>query len=238
MSVFNYKKKEFQKSEQKGFTLMEIIVATMLFALVTSAMTVLFNYTLKINRRAQALREASQGMRNFVEFLVKEVRNGQIDYSVVGGKVVASIPPCPHNSGVVIGGDNSNSSNIYGQTDSVRKIDNAIGIITSEGDRECIYLADANGNAVSGFSGSKLMVNKNNTTIEAINPPNFTVDSATFYIRPVVDPYTNNPVGTLPKIQPFVTFHIQFTVTLPTGEQVPIYYQTSVSTDKYDIPNN
>ncbi len=220
---------------------MEIVVATTIFALVVVALTALFNYSLKINRRAEALRQATQGMRNFAEYLVKEIRNGQIDYSVTNAgssnKVAAPIGPCPHPpSSLPVGADNDNSKgNIYGQIGG--NADNALGLITPEGARECIYLADGSGNPVAGFSGVKLMVNKNNSIVESVNPPNFTIDTLIFYVRPLTDPYTNLPVGSLPEVQPMVSFMIKFTAKLPTGEQLPIYYQTSVSSDLYDIPN-
>ena len=64
------------KKNSAGFTLMEIVVATTLFAIVFSSLLGLFNYILKINRKSEALRQASQGARDFVEYLVKEIRNG------------------------------------------------------------------------------------------------------------------------------------------------------------------
>lgn len=70
-----------KNSQQQGFTLMEIVVATTIFAMSVTIMMVLFNYTLQINRRVDALRQSSQGTRNFVEFLVREIRNGKIDYT-------------------------------------------------------------------------------------------------------------------------------------------------------------
>lgn len=69
---------------------------------------------------------------------------------------------------------------------------------------------------------------------QILNPPNFRVDQAMFLVRPQTDPYVpGNPKG-----QPFVTMFFKFMAILPTGEQVPIFYQTSVSTSKYDIPNS
>jgi prepilin-type N-terminal cleavage/methylation domain-containing protein len=73
--------KPYTLNPQQGFTLTEVVVATAIFATVLTIMLTLFNYTLKINRRTEALRQASQSMRNFVEFLVREVRNGTIDYA-------------------------------------------------------------------------------------------------------------------------------------------------------------
>lgn len=221
---------------------MEILVATTIFAFVCVALTSLFNYTLKINRRAEALRQATQGMRNFTEFLVKEIRNGQIDYSVANAgssnRVATPITPCPHPAvSLPVGVQNDNNAGkIYGQT--AAGSDNRLGIITPEGDRQCIYLADSSGTVATGFTGAKIKINKNNTVTEDINPQNFTVDYLAFQVRPLIDPYTNNPLGTLAKIQPTVSISAKFTASLPTGEQVSIYYQTSVSSDKYDIPNN
>jgi prepilin-type N-terminal cleavage/methylation domain-containing protein len=70
-----------QFGSQSGFTLMEILVSTVIFVITVSLMLSLFNYTLKINRRVQSLRQVAQGTRNFTEFIAREVRNGEIDYS-------------------------------------------------------------------------------------------------------------------------------------------------------------
>jgi hypothetical protein len=58
-----------------------------------------------------------------------------------------------------------------------------------------------------------------------------------FLIRPQNDPYSSSTGFSLPKTQPSVVIVIKFVAQLPTGEQVPIYYQTAVSENKYDIPN-
>lgn len=98
---------------QRGFTLTEIVVATTIFATVITVMFSLFNYTLKINRRTEALRQASQGVRNFTEFLVKEIRNGKIDYQS---------PP------VV-----SQCSTSYASATKY------LALVNVDGERECIY---------------------------------------------------------------------------------------------------
>ena len=226
---------------EAGFTLMEIVVATTIFAIVVSALMGLFDYTLKINRKAEALRQATQGMRNFVEFVAKEVRNGRIDYSVgsdANHTIQAAITPCP--APTPIGAAYNNTQNIYGKSGNSGGADNALGIVTTEGDRECFYLADNsgtwignNGNAAD-FSGANLMVKKNNNSAQQLNPPNFTVKNVLFYVRPLKDPYT---FPNSPKIQPLVMMQFLFVVKLPSGDTVPIYYQSTVSSDKYDIPS-
>src|SRR5882672_11448170 len=120
------------KKSQSGFTLMEIMVATVIFAIVTVALLSLFNYVLKINRRSEALRQASQGMRNFVEFLVKEVRNGQVDYYVNGGQTYSGgIGPCapPGSAGAAVNG-----------ASTYLNPENRLGLINTDNIQECFYL--------------------------------------------------------------------------------------------------
>ena len=234
------------KSKQSGFTLMEIIVATTIFAVVTVALLGLFNYVLRINRRSQALAQASEGMRNFVEFLVKEIQNGQIDYYVSGGSPVGRFSvssPCGPPSGGV-------GSNTYSGSD------NKLGIINTDNLQECFYYGKDDGSYVDAIGGAPatfsapsghnytLAMLENGvttTTPQILNPPNFRVDNFMFLVKPLCDPYTASCTSyssSYPKIQPSVTIIIKFVTSLPTGEQVPIYYQTTVSSNKYDIPNH
>ncbi len=245
-------------SRQGGFTLMEIMVSTAIFAIVAVAMLSLFNYVLKINRKTEALRQASQGMRNFVEVLVKEIRNGQIDYYVANGQTyTAGLGPCQPPSNIV----NANVSITDGASTYASK-ENKLGIINNENVQECFYLADdqtppvyAGANkfdslAISNRPVKNLMMMKAGVVLaQVLNPPNFSVKKLMFLIRPICDPYTYGPRATppgqgctdygsnYPKMQPSVTMFIHFEVTLPTKEVVPIYYQTTVSTNQYDIPS-
>jgi prepilin-type N-terminal cleavage/methylation domain-containing protein len=231
--------------QEAGFTLMEIIVATTIFAIVTVALLGLFNYVLKINRRSQALAQASEGMRNFVEFLAKEIQNGQIDYYVANGSSLVPAfsvtSPC--------GPPASLGSNTYYMPD------NKLGIINTDNLQECFYYGKANGSYADTIGGIPLTFSSSTgatalvmqesgvstTTPQILNPPNFRIDNLMFLIKPLCDPYTPTCTSygnSYPKIQPSVTIIIKFVTSLPTGEQVPIYYQTTVSSNKYDIPNH
>jgi len=236
-----------ENNSQSGFTLMEIVVSTTIFALVTVAMTSLFNYTLKINRRSEAIRQAAQGARDFTESLVKDVRNGEIAYGVINGNATDPAYPSPCVAPTITAG-------VPAATYSNQE--NKIGIITAEGEEECIYLGygpgAASGNALGSYVGASvytkntdsssgnynpnpvLVLQKNGLSLQILNPPNFRVDSAQFFIRPLKDPYAGSSYS---KVQPFVTMVLGFVAQLPTGETVPLYYQTSVSTAKYDVPN-
>ena len=230
---------------QQGFTLMEIMVATVIFAVVFSALLGLFNYVLRINRRTEALRQAAQGSRDFVEFLTKEIRNGQIDYYVDSGKYNASISgssPCgpARSAGTLVSGSDPIT---YAYKD------NKLGIINTDHVKECFYYGNSAGTYVdtvgglpSTFSGGRTLIFQKFgvTGAQVLNPPNFKINQLMFLIRPLCDPYTQNPCTAYSgysKVQPSVTMFINFTVALPTGEQTQLYYQTSVSSNKYDIPH-
>ncbi len=220
---------------------MEIVVATTIFVMVVSSIMALFNYVLKINRRSEALRQATQGMRGFVEFIAKEIRNGKIDYGIITGSLdvgTGDIGPCvlPSTSG-------PNFNDSYSLTD------NKLKIINTEGQHECIYFGNNSGNYVDTIgsspttftapAGSKytIVLEKNGLPSQVINPPNFQIERLMFVIRPTCDPRVNctSYSNSTPKIQPFVSIFIRFVAQLPTGEKVPIDYQTSVSTNNYDF---
>ncbi len=226
-----------------GFTLMEIMVATVIFAMVTVSLLSLFNYVLKINRRSEALRQASQGMRSFMEFLVKEVRNGQIDYYASGGVYTNGVGtgPCvpPISAGSAV--PSPGPSTYYFK-------ENKLGIINTDNVQECFYYAKNDNTYVDAASphavtfsspGVNLVLQKAGvSSLQVLNPPNFQVQTLEFLIRPICDPYSKctDYASNYPHLQPSVTIIAKFLVKLPTGEQSVIYYQTSVSEVKYDIP--
>lgn len=200
----------------KGFTLIEIVVSTTIFAVVLSLMLTLFNYTLKINRRSESLRQVTQGMRNFTEFLIKEIRNGRIDYGSPDQISSLPVPPCPQ------------PHTLY---DTTSQGDTSLGLVNLDGEQECIYR-----------SGTDLMIVKrigtNTFPAQKLNPPGVSITKLTFYIRPAgidVNPY--NTIAP-PRIQPFVSLIATFKVQLsPSDAAYTIPYQTSISTDQYDLPH-
>ena len=218
---------------KRGFTLMEIIVATAIFAVVSLAMLSLFNSTLKINRKSEALRQATQGVRNFAEFLIKTIRNGEVDYSVnhTNLKIQNPVVPCP-KANPLVGADHDGSN-------SYQTKENRLGLITPEGERWCLFLGDINGNwpPPSSFVGETLVLQKETGFKQILNPPYYKVENLMFIIRPLEDPYYSGSGGLI-RTQPAVSLFMKVVAQLPSGETFPIYYQTSVSSDKYDIPNN
>lgn len=130
---------------EAGFTLMEIVVATAIF--VTSVVLVLsmLNYTLKINRRVQSLRQVAQGTRNFTENITKEIRNGKVDYQN---------PP-----------DSNCVSTYTADTTS-------LGLINLAGDHVCFYLS-GDQLYLSKNTGSGLITESINPANFSIDPNNF-----------------------------------------------------------------
>lgn len=194
-----------QHQSQSGFTLMEIIVATAIFAVTVSGILILFNYTLRINADVQLNRQATQGLRNFTEILAREVRNGDIYYPVTWES--GHCPP-----------------------DYTGKDNHSLAIITNDGDKLCFYV---------DYDGIMYVEKQtsNGVVSEVVNPPNLTIDYSTF--RFLVFPQTDPEVqvsGTYPGVQPVVQMIGDFTVS-NNKDTKTISYQTSISSDNYEIPH-
>jgi prepilin-type N-terminal cleavage/methylation domain-containing protein len=148
---------------QKGFTLIEIIVATSIFVVVVSAMLTLLNYTLKINRRVEGLRQVTQGARNFTEALVRDIRNGQVDYSITD-----AASPC-------YVGNYSFQNN------------KSLGLINSLGERSCYYLSGTNLMLTKKTTNGTVTEQVNATNIIIDNA------TFHFHVRPTTDPKPSSP---------------------------------------------
>ncbi len=187
---------------QFGFTLMEIVVATAIFAIVVSSVLALFNYVLRINSKVQAIRQVSQGTRVFTEILSREIRNGRISYSSFG-----SCNPAANYSSV------NNKQ---------------LALVTYNGDKLCFYLNPTD---------EKLYmerINSSGTVTDAINPTGFTINDSSFHfvVKPATDPFVSNQ-----GIQPFVTIMAEFVAKKNGRDQVVVPYQTTISSDVYDLPS-
>src|SRR4051812_46096945 len=68
-------------SQLSGFTLIEAVVATSVFAFLVSSIVGVYISAIQIDRKTRAQRAVVQNARYITEFMAKEVRNGKIDYS-------------------------------------------------------------------------------------------------------------------------------------------------------------
>jgi len=74
-------------NKQNGFTLIEAVVATGVFAFVVSAVIGVYLAVVQIDSKTRAERSVQQNARFIMDFLGKEIRNGAIDYAAYGGTV-------------------------------------------------------------------------------------------------------------------------------------------------------
>jgi prepilin-type N-terminal cleavage/methylation domain-containing protein len=222
-----------QGSDNAGFTLMEIVVATTIFASAVTLMLTLFNQTLQIYRKTEGIRQATQSVRATLEFIVKEVRNGTIDYNQDrNGAFLSSVGLCknPIDPNIALVYDPS------GLIDSTQDKKLAyISVKNVDNERECIYWQqDANLDEYDA-ENNNIYIKKEKlglASASSLNPPNVKFVNVKFIVSPPEDPYAN-PIQ---QIQPFVTILAIAKVKLPTGEIFTLPYQTSVSTYAYDIP--
>ncbi len=188
------------KTNQSGFTLVEIIVSTAIFTIVVAAVLVLFNSVLHINKRVQSTRQLAQASRNLTETLSREVRNGRIEYPT----------------------DNNCPDLDY------TKVENRSLLISSyTGEKICFYYNP----------GLRTIFIRRTTTAgvteDNIIPSNIHVkETLKFVVRPTSDPFIDNK-----GIQPMVTVLADFVIDEATSDEKTISYQSSISTDVYDIPH-
>ena len=115
---------------QRGFTLIEAIVATALFTVLVGAVINVYLYTVKLNRRTTSVRAVSENSIFISEFLSKEIRNGQVDYGLNG-----SVPsPCS----------------------SLPTSGASLAIYNVTGDHDCFYLSGSNLMLAKSAGGSLL----------------------------------------------------------------------------------
>ena len=229
---FSLEARSSQLEAVLGFTLMEVVVSVAIFAGVITMMLSLFNSTLRIYRRIEAQRQVAQSVRTTMEFLVKEIRNGKVDYSVSDGvTVLTPIAPCKAPGLAASAVQGNLGQNSYSVADTT-----VLGLVNLEGERECIYwVHDSNPATQDAANNNNLFIKKENAlSATQLNPPGVKIKDLRFYVHPLRDPYASTP--SLVEQQPSVTIVANVSVKLPTGEIRIVPYQTSVSTYAYDIP--
>jgi len=181
----------------RGFTLIEAIVATALFAVTVSSIIGVYLYTVKINRRTDTIRSAGENARFISEFLTKEIRNGQIDY------FGPAPSPCTLSA-------TSGSS---------------LAIINIDGDHECFYLSGTNLMVAKSAGGNLLapvQLNDSKVKVSLLQfylAPNCNPYSAGAKTEPTVT--INAEVQANPDPLDNITLPIQTTISIPKYDFAP-----------------
>lgn len=206
-----------------GFTIIELLVSIGIFAVVVTLAISLFNQVLRIQRRTETLRRVNQALRNTTEFLVKEVRNGKIDYGVQDGTVRKNpyLTNCPSAPG---SGSTPDGGATYVWNQSSRN--QALALTNPAGETECIYY-NAGQKAI-------YLEKLGLPAVQRLTPADVNVTRFEVRVVPGKDPYMDT--GGLAEIQPMVQILLVFSAQLSATEVRTISYQTAVSTNIYDIP--
>lgn len=68
----------------RGFSVMEAVVATAVFALALSGIAGSFIAIMRLDAKSRSIRSVEQNVRFISEFLTREIRNGDLDFSPTG----------------------------------------------------------------------------------------------------------------------------------------------------------
>jgi len=78
------------KLDKKGFTLIEVLIATAIFATATVVISDIFIRTNKAQRKTQGIQQTASDARFAIESIVRTARLSEIDYDFYGGNVSAT----------------------------------------------------------------------------------------------------------------------------------------------------
>lgn len=88
----NLKPKTYNLKPDSGFTLIEAVVSTAVFAFVIVSILGVYMSTIQLDRKGRSQRAVSQNARYIMEFLAKEIRNGKINYASYPSGIVPANP--------------------------------------------------------------------------------------------------------------------------------------------------
>ena len=76
-------------AERKGYTLVELLIVTAIFAIMATVLTQIFVSFNQLQRKIANAAILGQDMRFATELIVREARNDEIDYTAYGGTIGA-----------------------------------------------------------------------------------------------------------------------------------------------------
>jgi type II secretory pathway pseudopilin PulG len=79
------------KKRQTGFTLIEAVVATAVFAFAIASALGVYMATIRLDTKSRAERSVQQNARFIMDYFAKEIRNGSIDYTSINDADTLSV---------------------------------------------------------------------------------------------------------------------------------------------------
>lgn len=247
--------------KRSGFTLIEVLVAMSIFGLIVALASMSFTNIFRQNARLNAQRHLQEDSNYLMEKIVKEVRNGSVDFAshhiannfVGGGALNCPTDTVCYQSYLALHNDTDSPPSVTNTGEETLYLLSADGI-----SRTVLALANSNINLVrqtlepeDPFDASKgnwictpdyLAVDNSCKFDNYLAPENIAVTNLKFIISPIRDPYKFSRVENL-QTQPTVTIILETQLTgtfssdlFPNG-MPKLTLQTTVTSRYYNTIN-
>lgn len=202
-----------KRAAPPGFTLMEIVVAMVIFTLATVVIAEIFVNVQRAQQRVKDTQLATTELRYLMDVLAREVRSDTLDYTVLG-------------------------SGCTDPTGTLAASSNTLRLCSGE-NKSVVFGHDPTGatceTADTDYTGGCVFIIRELGTPRAISSPQLSIDSLTFYPTPLKNPFPTGGAGaTTPDVQPSVTIVVKSSsLNLRAQERKPLYLQTTVTARTY-----
>ncbi len=218
---------------KKGFTLIEMLIATSLFSVVILTSTDIFLRVQRAQRQAALLEKTQSVTRFFLARVTQEIQSGSIDYGYYYGT--------ESGSDSTVGLKNDQQTKRANEAISSQ----TLALRTAEGER-LLFTTRPKGHTDFGSAAPCatddvapcliIATTSPTTQAERMNPPGYTVQKLLFTITPGLDPFAVDPTTNdfQSNSQPRVTIMLTAQSTI-NGVKQPLNLttQTTVSTREY-----
>jgi hypothetical protein len=218
--------RNLRSKKQTGFTLIEAIVATALFAFVVTSVLGVYMSVLRLDTRTRALRAVADDGRFIMDFLAKEIRNGRIAYEDYTNNLT-----CKTSCGATYSPTDLYIVNQNDEHERIYFYDRTAGAV--ETNHSCnpsgnicdLYLTKGAGaGQINPCTG---VVMPAGTT--QLNSCNVKVTQLRIYTLPIGDPFG----GTTYNFQPHVVISLELTAKYNDRDSVKVDLQSTFSTLYY-----
>ena len=199
--------------KQKGFTLIEAVVSTAIFAFVVTSILGTYIAILRLDTRTRAQRALANDARFLMDFFAKEIRNGRLDYINYPDHLT-----CKASCGIAT----------YESTD--------LYLVNQNNESERIYFWDRSAGAEENKEDCRPVGNicdlylvKGGATTR-LNADNIRVSLFRIYAAPWGDPFT---AARTYNQQPHVTVILELTANITPRDTIKINLSSTFSTQYY-----